>query len=112
MAWIKRYADDNIFVVHLFAPAAISDMQIVTNINEDLQKLGAKKVTYVDSRRWPFFPHVDSKAMREQHFYQRAMNIQGTNNTIFVNEALGMSTMPDSVEQGRQAAARLAAGVY
>ncbi len=112
MAWIKRHKDDNIFVVHLFAPPSFSDEQIVSNISEDLKRLGAKNVTYVESRRWPFFPHVDSKTMREEHFYQRAKNLQGLNNTVFVNEALGMSTMPDSAQQGREAAARLATGEY
>lgn len=112
MAWIKRHADDNIFVVHLFAPPALSDEQIIANISEDLSRLGAGKVTYVESRRWPFFPHVDSKSMREEYFFQRAMNLQGRNNTVFVNEALGMSTMPDSAQQGKIAAQRLASGEY
>lgn len=36
MAWIKRHADDNLFVVHLFAPNDISHEQIMKNITEDL----------------------------------------------------------------------------
>lgn len=112
MAWVKRYADDNMFVFHLFAPKDISDEQVMENITQDMKHLGARKVTLVDSRRWSFFPHVDAIAMREGKFYERARNLQGLNNTVFVNEALAMSTMPDSVEQGKKAAQRLASGEY
>jgi cyclopropane-fatty-acyl-phospholipid synthase len=112
MAWIKRYADDDVFVFHLFAPAEVSDERITANIAEDMRRLGAGKVTLVDSRRWPFFPHVDSETMREERFYERARNLQGLNRTVFVNEALGMSTMPDAAKQGKKAAQRLASGEY
>lgn len=112
MAWIKRRADDDIFVFHLFAPASIPDERIMAGIAADMSRLGARKVTLIDSRRWPFFPHVDSAAMREEHFFERARNLQGLNHTVFVNEALAMSTMPDSAEQGRKAAQRLASGEY
>ena len=112
MAWIKRYADDDIFVFHLFAPLSISDEQIMINITSDMQRLGAKKLTLVDSRRWPFFPHVDSSAMREEHFYERAANLQGLNHTVFANETLAMSTMPDSATLGKKVAERLASGEY
>ncbi len=112
MAWIKRYADDNIFVFHLFAPRNLSDDQVMARIAEDMKQLGATSVKLEASRRWPFFPHVDEQTMREEKFYERAMNLQGLNNTIFVNESLAMSTMPDSAEQGRKAAQRLASGEY
>ncbi len=112
MAWIKRYKEDNVFIFHLFAPQSMSDAEIMANIKSDMQRLGAQKLTLVDSRRWPFFPHVDTKTMREEHFYERAMNIQGLNNTVFVNEALAMSTMPDAAELGRKSAQRLVSGEY
>jgi cyclopropane-fatty-acyl-phospholipid synthase len=112
MAWIKRYADDNVFVFHLFAPPEMSDEEITANIAADMGRLGATKATLVGSRRWPFFPHVDSETMREERFYERARNLQGRNRTVFVNEALGMSTMPNSAAQGRTAAQRLASGEY
>ncbi|MFI5347500.1 MAG: FAD-dependent oxidoreductase [Elusimicrobiota bacterium] len=112
MAWIKRHADDDVFVFHLFAPPGMSDERITANIAADMKRLGATKVTLVESRRWPFFPHVDSETLREERFYERARNLQGRNRTVFVNEALGMSTMPDSAEQGIKAARRLAAGEY
>jgi cyclopropane-fatty-acyl-phospholipid synthase len=112
MAWIKRHADDDVFVFHLFAPASIPDELIMANISADMRRLGAGKTTLVDSRRWPFFPHVDSETIREEHFYERVRNLQGLNRTVFVNEALGMSTMPDSAELGRKTARRLASGEY
>lgn len=112
MAWIKRYADDNLFVFHLFAPSSMSDAQIVDTIAGDLRKIGGRNLKLEDSRRWPFFPHVDAAAMRESRFFERAAWLQGRNNTVFVNEALGMSTMPDAYTQGREAAARLATGEY
>jgi hypothetical protein len=112
MAWIKRYPDDNVFVFHLFAPASISDAQVVANIQEDMHRLGAGRVTLLGSRRWAFFPHVSSDSMRIGRFFERAANLQGRNRTVFVNEALGMSTMADSAELGRKTAQRLAAGEY
>lgn len=112
MAWIKRHADDDVFVFHLHAPPSISDEQITANIAGDMRRLGAGKVTLVDSRRWPFFPHVDSAAIREERFYERARSLQGLNRTVFVNEALAMSTMPDAARQGTTAARRLASGEY
>jgi cyclopropane-fatty-acyl-phospholipid synthase len=112
MAWIKRYADDNIFIFHLFAPRTISDEQIMANITDDMQRLGAGRITLVDSRRWPFFPHVDTTAMREGHFYELVWRQQGELNTTFVNEALAMSTMPNASELGVKVAERLAAGEY
>ena len=112
MAWIKRYADDNVFVFHLFAPTRLSDADVMANIRNDMQRLGAKNLRLIDSRRWPFFPHVDSIAMREQKFYERASNLQGLNGTVFANEALAMSTMPDSFELGKKIAQRLASGEY
>jgi len=112
MAWIKRYPDDNLFIFHLFAPEKFSDQQIMQKISTDMQRLGARNIVLEDSRRWDFFPHVDALAMRESFFYRRANNLQGQNNTVFVNEALGMSTMPDAVELGRKVAERLASGEY
>ena len=112
MAWIKRYDDDNVFIFHLFAPKSISDEDVMRNIRQDMQAIGATDVKYVESRRWSFFPHVDSIAMREKFFFERVRNLQGQNNTVFVNEALGMSTMPDSYELGLKTAQRLASGEY
>lgn len=112
MAWIKRYPDDDVFIFHLFAPKHLTDEQIMNFISTDMMKLGASKLTLVDSRRWPFFPHVDAQAMREEHFFERARNLQGVGGVVFVNEALGMSTMPDALNQGRTAAQRLASGEY
>jgi len=112
MAWIKRYADDNIFIFHLFAPQSLSDEHIMANITQDMNRLGATKLTLVDSKRWPFFPHVDSNAMREDHFFERVSALQGQNHTVFVNEAIGMSTMPDSADLGKKVAQRLASGEY
>jgi cyclopropane-fatty-acyl-phospholipid synthase len=112
MAWIKRYHDDDIFIFHLFAPKHLTDEQVMSFITSDMTKLGASKLTLIDSRRWPFFPHVDAQAMREEHFFERARNLQGVGGVVFVNEALGMSTMPDAIKQGQTAAQRLASGEY
>jgi hypothetical protein len=112
MAWIKRRQDDKVLVFHLFAPPSLSDEDVMANITADMQRLGAKKLTLLDSRRWPFFPHVDSSSIREQHFYERAANLQGHNRTVFANEALNMSTMPDAFALGKKVAQRLASGEY
>ena len=112
MAWIKRHGDDNIFVFHLFAPEKISDAEILANISTDLSRLGGRTFTLVDSRRWPFFPHVDGTAMREDHWFERVVNNQGRNGTTFVNEAMNMSTMADAAALGRKVAARVASGEY
>ncbi len=95
MAWIKRYADDDVFVFHLFAPEALSDDAVMAKIREDMGKLGATKVELVEARRWKFFPHVDGDAMRCDRFFERARNLQGERGTFYANEALSMSTMAD-----------------
>jgi cyclopropane-fatty-acyl-phospholipid synthase len=112
MAWIKRHGDDNVFVFHLFAPDHLSDDQILANISEDLGRLGGRNFSLVDSRRWPFFPHVDGTSMRENHWYERVVNNQGRNGTVFVNEAMNMSTMADAAALGKKVAERMISGEY
>ena len=112
MAWIKRYADDDVFVFHLFAPEELSDDDVMARIREDMTKIGATNVTLEASRRWPFFPHVDADSVRVDNFFERAQALQGENRTAWVNEVLSMSTMADVSSFARRAARRIADGTY
>lgn len=108
MAWIKRYADDDVFVFHLFAPPGMSDDDVMARVREDMGKLGATSVDLVESRRWKFFPHVDADAMRCEKFFERARNLQGERGTFFANEVLSMSTMANVNEYAKVIAERVA----
>lgn len=108
MAWIKRYADDDICVFHLFAPEGMSDDQVMEKIRGDMTKLGATDVELVKAMRWKFFPHVDGDSMRCEKFFERAKNLQGERGTFFVNEALSMSTMANVHQFAKTIAERVA----
>ena len=112
MAWIKRYDDDDVFVFHLFAPKSMSDEEVMAKITADMKKLGATDVSLEDSRRWDFFPHVDSDTIRVDNFYERALAQQGEKRTVYANELMSMSTMADTVRYGKKVAARLASGEW
>ena len=108
MAWIKRYADDDVCVFHLFAPEDMADDEVVTKIREDMEKLGATDVELVKAMRWKFFPHVDGDAMRCDRFFERAKNLQGEKGTFFANEVLSMSTMANVHQFAKTIAERVA----
>ncbi|MBY0371359.1 FAD-dependent oxidoreductase [bacterium] len=112
MGWVKRYPDAGIFIFHLFAPESLSDDQVMASIREDMGALGATSCELISSRRWPFFPHVDSRSVREEFFFQRMQNLQGLNRTVYVNEVLSMSTMADVAGLAVKVARRLASGEY
>lgn len=112
MAWIKRYDDDDVFIFHLFAPQSMSDDEVMAKITADMKKLGASEVTLEDSRRWDFFPHVDSDTIRVDNFYERAVAQQGEKRTVYANELMSMSTMADTVRYAKKVAARLASGEW
>lgn len=112
MAWIKRHADDDVFVFHLFAPEGMSDAEVMKKIDGDMKQLGATNVELVDSRRWDFFPHVSGDSMRLEKFFERAAHLQGQSNTVYANEALSMSTMADVAGYAKKVAQRLSSGEY
>ncbi|MEQ9501548.1 MAG: hypothetical protein RIT81_32055 [Deltaproteobacteria bacterium] len=112
LAWIKRHADDDVFVFHLFAPEEMSDAEVMKKIEGDMKQLGATNVELVDSRRWDFFPHVSGDSMRLEKFFERAAHLQGRSNTVYANEALSMSTMADVAGYAKKVAQRLSSGEY
>jgi hypothetical protein len=112
MAWIKRYEDDDVFIFHLFAPPEMSDDEVLSKIRGDMLKLGATDVSLETSRRWDFFPHVDSDAIRVDRFYERAHAQQGERRTVYANELMSMSTMADTVIYAKKVADRLASGEW
>ena len=92
MAWVKRYADQNIYVVHLFAPAALSDAELAARIGGDLARLGGRLVSVRAVKRWQFFPHFGSDFMRAGGLSE-IDRWQGQSRTYLIGEVLSFATM-------------------
>jgi predicted NAD/FAD-dependent oxidoreductase len=107
MAWVKRYADRNIFVFHLFAPDAITDDELARRIGDDMRRLGGRLVNVRAARRWRFFPHFTSAFMAGGGL-TAIDRWQGQHATYLVGEALSFSTMARVTEHATQMAHRIA----
>lgn len=107
MAWVKRYADRDIFIFHLFAPTGMPDSDIARRIDGDMRRLGGRLVTVRASRRWRFFPHFTS-AFLAQGGLSEIDRWQGQHATYLVGEALSFSTMARVTEHAYAMAHRIA----
>ena len=92
MAWVKRYADQDIYIAHLFAPAALSDGELATRIGGDVARLGGRLVAVRATKSWQFFPHFGSGFMRAGGLTE-IDRWQGQNRTYLIGEVLSFATM-------------------
>ncbi len=107
MAWVKRYADQDVFVFHLFAPDAMPDAEIARRIAGDVARLGGRFVAIRASRRWSFFPHFSCDAVRGGALTE-IDRWQGERRTYLAGEALSFATMARVVELATKLAHRIA----
>jgi glycine/D-amino acid oxidase-like deaminating enzyme len=107
MAWVKRYADQSVFVFHLFAPPELPDAEIEKRIAADVARLGGRLRATRAVRRWKFFPHFTSDFMQRGGL-QRIELGQGQNRTYLAGEVLSFSTMARTAEYATQLAQRIA----
>jgi len=110
MAWVKRYADRDIYVVHLFAPPEMPDAEIARRIGADVSRLGGRLVAVRAVRRWRFFPHFSSGFMREGGL-AAIDRWQGQAGLYLTGEVLSFSTMARVAEHAVALAHRIAADV-
>lgn len=111
MAWVKRYADRDIFVFHLFAPESLSDADLATRIGQDVARLGGRLVRVCASRRWAFFPHFPSAFMVAGGLSQ-IERWQGTRRTYLIGEVLSFATMARVSSLAKRLAQRMTTVSY
>ncbi len=107
MAWVKRYADQDIYVFHLFAPATLPDAEVHRRIGGDVARLGGRLVGVRAQRRWRFFPHFTSAFMQRGGLVD-IDRWQGQHATYLVGEALSFATMARVTEHAIASAHRIA----
>jgi len=107
MAWVKRYADSNLFVFHLFAPPELDDAAILARIAGDVARLGGRLVACRAARRWRFFPHFTSAFMQRGGLADLDA-WQGRSNAFLVGEVLSFATMARVTEHAVAMANRIA----
>jgi predicted NAD/FAD-dependent oxidoreductase len=107
MAWVKRYADHNVFVFHLYAPPSLGDEAILKNIEGDLARLGARSVRLLAARRWDFFPHFPCEFMASGGL-ARIERWQGSTGAYLIGEAFSFATMARVADLAADLARRLA----
>jgi predicted NAD/FAD-dependent oxidoreductase len=110
MAWVKRYADSDVYVFHLFAPRSLSDAEIASRIESDVRTLGGTRVDVLAQRRWSFFPHFPADAA-QRGAYRKAEALQGARGVYFAGEFFSYATMARAAEHGEQIAERAVAGL-
>jgi phytoene dehydrogenase-like protein len=107
MAWVKRHADHDVCVFHLFAPPELSDDQCAGRIAADVARLGGHLVRVRASRRWQFFPHF-STAFFESGGLGQIDRWQGQRRTWLIGEVLSFATMARVADLAARLARRLA----
>lgn len=107
MAWVKRYADHDVFVFHLFAPPEQTDAEVDARIAADVQALGGEVTETCERRRWSFFPHY---APADFGFVRAVDRRQGARRTVVLGEAFSFATMARVAEHAQRTARRFAAG--
>jgi hypothetical protein len=107
MAWVKRYADRDIYVFHLLAPDGVPDAELARRIGEDVARLGGRLERVRAAKRWRFFPHFTSAFMQSGGL-GTIDRWQGQHRTHLVGEALSFSTMARVAEHARNHALRMA----
>ena len=107
MAWVKRYADANIYITHLFAPDAMPDAEVTRRIAADVARLGGRLVRVCATRRWRFFPHFSSRLM-QQGGLAEIDRWQGERDTYLIGEVLSFATLARVTEHAVRFAYRMA----
>ena len=107
MAWVKRHADQDLFVFHLFAPDAMPDAEVARRIAGDVARLGGRFVGIRAARRWSFFPHFPCEAVRAGALAEIDRG-QGERHTYLVGEALSFASLARVVELATRFAQRIA----
>ncbi|MBS2025315.1 MAG: FAD-dependent oxidoreductase [Deltaproteobacteria bacterium] len=106
MAWVKRHADHDVAIFHLFAPPHLSDDQIAERIAGDVKRLGGRLDKVHVARRWKFFPHFTSAFMQSGGL-QEVERWQGTQRTWLIGEVLSFASMGRVAELATSLARRL-----
>ncbi|HEU0035261.1 MAG TPA: FAD-dependent oxidoreductase [Kofleriaceae bacterium] len=107
MAWVKRHADRDIYIVHLFAPDDVSDAELARRIAGDVARLGGRLVRVHHVKRWRFFPHFDSGFMQAGGLAQLD-RWQGRHHTYVIGEVLSFATLARVTEHAIAFAHRIA----
>jgi hypothetical protein len=107
MAWVKRYADQNVYVCHLFAPEEMPVREVARRIGEDVARLGGRLAGVRAVRRWRFFPHFSSAFMRAGGLAELD-RWQGERGTYLIGEVLSFATMARVAEHAIAFAHRIA----
>ena len=107
MAWVKRYADQDIYIVHLFAPSELPDTEVARRIAADVARLGGRLVRVRAARRWRFFPHFASSFMRAGGL-TAIDRWQGQSRTYLIGEVLSFATLARVTEHAVRFAHRMA----
>ena len=106
MAWVKRHADHDVAVFHLFAPPHLTDAQIAERIPGDVARLGGKLDKVHAAHRWQFFPHFTTGFM-EAGGLQELERWQGSRRTWLIGEALSFASMGRVADLATSLARRL-----
>jgi predicted NAD/FAD-dependent oxidoreductase len=106
MAWVKRYADQDICVFHLFAPPHLTDEECLSRIAADVARLGGRVEKLHAARRWQFFPHFTCEALAAGVLGD-IERWQGRTRTWLIGEALSFATMARVAEHAIGLAERL-----
>jgi predicted NAD/FAD-dependent oxidoreductase len=107
MAWVKRYADSSLHVVHLFAPEALPISELARRIGEDVARLGGRLGEVRAVKRWRFFPHFDGAFMRAGGLAELD-RWQGATGAYVIGEVLSFATMGRVAEHAVRFAYRMA----
>ena len=106
MAWVKRHADQDVCVFHLFAPEHLTDDDCAARIGGDIERLGGRLKRVHVARRWQFFPHFPSAFMQAGGL-QPIERWQGKRRTYLTGEVLSFASMARVADQAAALARRM-----
>lgn len=90
--WYKRYSDSDIYTIYVLSDFSVPDATIMDNIEASVNRLGGRLIKVEQIIKWKYFPHVDTKEMKDG-FYRKLESMQGVNNTFYAGELLNFSTV-------------------
>jgi predicted NAD/FAD-dependent oxidoreductase len=90
--WYCRFPNTEIFTFYVIGNATVSEEVAWKNCEAVIEQLGGKVKKRLMTRRWDYFPHVKTEAMKAG-FYDSLNQLQGKGSTYYVGELFNFSTV-------------------
>jgi len=97
---MRTHEASNVAIVYSFSETRRPLSDIEASIHQCMEAVGGQVLEILETRRWKYFPHVDSQAMAAG-FFDQVEALQGTQQTFYTGGQLDFDIVEGAISYSR-----------